>query len=125
MSHAKPMRPLLIGHLLTNVVLTMAFGYWIWRHTPARAVYARYSGSAGGSSTAALAALERAAAAVTGDMVFAACTLALFAVGTRVYTKKLQNWLDARGAGSAEMLGSKGLEDRAIAANRRELGGAR
>lgn len=125
MSHAKPMRPLLIGHLLGIVSLALGMGVWIWVHTPARALYAHYSARSGNAATAALSAIARAADAVTGDLAFTAATLAFFAFGTRVYTKKLQNWLDARGAGSAETFGSQGLEGRAIEANRRDMGVAR
>lgn len=119
MSNQKAMRPLLLMHLLCVVLIGVGFGFWIWTNTPARQVYARSAKHREASDPLTLQPLFRAAEAVTGDVVFAAASLALFAIGTRVYTKKLQTWLDARGAGDAASFGTQGLEDRAIAANNR------
>jgi hypothetical protein len=47
----------------------------------------------------------------------------LFALGTGIYVRRVQVWLDARSSGQAVAYGSADLKDQALAANDLERGG--
>lgn len=119
MSQQKSMRPLLMGHLLFVATAAVGCGYWIWRNTPARQLYAIYSSRRTTNGPLNLQPFFKASEALTGDIVFVALAFAMFTFGTRIYVKQFQTWLDARAAGDAASFGGQRLEDQAIAANNR------
>jgi hypothetical protein len=51
------------------------------------------------------------------DVLLGACTLVLLAVGTGVYVRRFQTWIDARSSGEAVAYRSADLKDQALAAN--------
>jgi hypothetical protein len=55
--------------------------------------------------------------AALGDLVLGLSALALFALGTGIYVRRLQVWIDARSSGEAVAYGSADLKDQALAAN--------
>jgi hypothetical protein len=105
-------------------VLALAgwWGHYFWRHTPARHAYRR--ATAASHATAVLGGplftfdpLFAALRLALGDLVCGASTVVLLAIGTRVYTRRLQIWLDARTSGEAVSFGGTELESQALSAN--------
>ena len=116
------MRPLLIVHLFAVVGLLLWWGVYFWHHTPARFVYRRSAAIARSTSAAAgplgsLNPLFAALRAATGDLSCGLVTVALVTIGTRVYARRLQVWLDARTSGEAVSFGTTDLESQALSAN--------
>ncbi len=128
-----PMRTLATLHVVVMAALFVWWSAYFWHHTPAReplrahshasTIHARRDTTAPladrtASSLArharlAVAALAIAAADITGGLV----VLALFAVGTGIYVRRLEIWLQARGSGEAMTFAGTGLDDKALAAN--------
>src|SRR3954469_2883149 len=100
------MRPLLMVHLFAVVGLLLWWGVYFWHHTPARMVYRRSAATARSSSAAAgpLGSMDPLFAglrAAAGDIACGLVTIALVTIGTRVYARRLQIWLEARTSGEA------------------------
>jgi hypothetical protein len=122
----KVFRPLSTLHLLFMLLLS---GWWlllVFEQTPARQLWrdANAHSARGYSSksmgTALRANFSRASEAtkiVAGDLLFGAITIGLFWVGSRVYIRRLEVWLEARGSGEAMSLGGTDLSAETIAAN--------
>jgi len=64
-----------------------------------------------------LAAIANALESAVGDLAFGGAVLVLIAVGTGVYVRRFEIWLEARSSGEAVALGSTDLSDAALAAN--------
>jgi hypothetical protein len=124
MTRSQParMRPLLILHLLALVALAGWWGLYFWRHTPARHAYRRaaaasHASAAEGGLLFTFDPLFAGLRLAVGDLACGGGTLVLFAIGTRVYARRLQIWLDARTSGEAVSFGGTELESQALSAN--------
>jgi hypothetical protein len=121
MSQQKRMRPLPFLHLLFCLCGIALACVWIVQTSPARDVY-RLMAARSGSATLGDKMLAPAAAAfqsLAGDLLFFHMIAVAFAVGTGVYARRTQRWLDAHHAGDAGAFGSRDLDYRAIDANKR------
>jgi len=124
MTRSQPshMRPLLVLHLFAIAALAGWWGLYLWRHTPARHAYRRAAETsnatvAEGGRLFTFDPLFTGLRLALGDLVCGGGTLVLFALGTRVYTRRLQIWLDARTSGEAVSFGGTQLESHALSAN--------
>jgi hypothetical protein len=112
---ADRIRPLALLHLLTMCVLAIAWAVYCWQAS-------RPALMARGAPAGLEASLDRVLAMVhrvTSDLFVGLGTLFLFALGTGIYVRRFQVWIDARTAGEAVAYGSADLKDRAMAANAR------
>jgi hypothetical protein len=116
------MRPLLFLHLL---LVTVVGGWWFvyfWNHTPARDVYTIASAAHRARAELELFSLEPAFAAArvaVGDITCGFLNLLVLSYGTRVYVRRAQIWLDARGSGDAVSFGTTDLASQALSANKK------
>jgi hypothetical protein len=108
------LRPLPFIHAVAMIVLAAAWVVYCWEHVAtgglARALSHRQNPPG----------LDRAfalAGAALGDILLGLCSVFLFAVGTGIYVRRAQLWIDARGSGEAVAYGGADLKDRALAAN--------
>lgn len=120
--------PLSIFHLLAMLGLLAWWAWYFWEHTPARSLPPATSGrrnpaasSIGAGATVKFGeGMSRAVAltrAAVIDIAGGLSVLVLFAVGTGVYVRRLEIWLQARGSGAAISLAGTGLSEKALAAN--------
>jgi hypothetical protein len=112
-------KPLLFLHFLGSIALGIAWAAYCW--TNYRAPGPR-RGRPGSAFESALADGVDYLASIGGDFLLGILTVVLSAVGTRVYLRRLQVWLDARSAGHAVAYGSADLKDQALAANAKAKG---
>ena len=103
------------------LALGMSWSVFFWRHTPARhrwqgqedrpakTLVNTFQGSARRATLA--------ARSVFGDLLLGVGTLALLWVGTRVYVRRVEVWLEARRSGEAMSFGGTDLGAATIAAN--------
>jgi hypothetical protein len=130
-ARSKRMHPLSVLHVIAMAGLLVWWSAYFWRHTPARDVIesaARATetrqGLRGRVIERAKAGLGRktriAGAAITlalADVAGGVAVLILFAVGTGIYVRRLEIWLQARSSGDGVALAGSGLADKALAAN--------
>jgi hypothetical protein len=131
--HGKPMHGLATLHVLAICALLVWWSLYFWRHTPARELFHRQdeapavhhrrpsgeigdraAGEFGRKTRDAAIALELAAADIAGGFA----VLALFALGSGIYVRRFEVWLQARGSGEAMTFAGTGLDDKALAANK-------
>jgi hypothetical protein len=114
----QPMRPLMIMHVLLIVLVLGWWAMYFWAHTPARRVY-RLATVAGNTSGGFINfdPLFAAFRVAIGDVALGLGTVTFFALGSRVYARRVQVWLDARTSGHAVSLGATDLESQALQAN--------
>ena len=96
------------------LALAVAWACYCWRESPLRLP------GAGKVARGSVVGLERALNILSGsigDLLLGFVTLLLFAIGTGIYVRRFQVWLDARSSGEAVAYGSADLKDRALAAN--------
>jgi hypothetical protein len=120
-SHPQHLRPLLVLHLLAVIGLALWWGLYFWQHTPARRLPPRPAHARPLKPTApAIFSLDplfgRVKLAI-GDVAFGTLSVLVVALGTRVYARRLQIWLDARTSGEAVSYGTSDLASHALAAN--------
>lgn len=127
----KAMHPLSVLHVVAMAGLLVWWSVYFWRHTPAREVFRngaqttkmehRRSGGVVGRAKAGFDSKARVAgAAITlalADVAGGLAVLVLFAVGTGIYVRRLEIWLQARSSGEGVALAGSGLVDKALAAN--------
>jgi hypothetical protein len=58
-----------------------------------------------------------AGSAALGDVFLGLCAVFIFAIGTGLYVRRAQVWIDARSSGEAVAYGGANLKDSALAAN--------
>lgn len=134
----KPMHALTILHVVAMAAVVIWWALYFWRHTPARELLRRTSpppasqhrrpvrgvlperaaGEFGRSTQSAAVAIALAAADVAGGLV----VVSLFAIGTGIYVRRLEVWLQARGSGETMAFAGTGLDDKALAANMAQVG---
>jgi hypothetical protein len=130
----KPTSALTTLHIVAMAGLAVWWALYFWRHTPARDLlrrteetpavqHRRTSAGAfpdhaaselGRRTRRAVSALALAAADMGGGLV----VLFLFGVGTGIYVRRFEIWLQARGSGEAMTFAGTGLDDKTLAANR-------
>ncbi len=130
-----PMHALAVLHVFAMAGLLVWWSMYFWRHTPARELLAhdrgataahhlrrsgaampdRAAGEFGRRARAVGAALVLTAPDVMGGLV----VLSLFAVGTGIYVRRFEVWLRARGSGETMRFAGTGLDDKALAANKK------
>jgi hypothetical protein len=127
------MHPLSILHVVAMTGLLVWWSLYFWGHTPARdlfrndapaqnAQHRRAAGaSLGGKAAGALGArVQGAGTAVSvalADVAGGLVVLVLFAVGTGIYVRRFEIWLQARGSGETMAFAGTGLGDKTLAAN--------
>jgi hypothetical protein len=121
-SQPSPMRPLLAVHLLVLIAIGIWWSAFFWRHTPARPAYRRAASNERvraheGQVFISFDPLFAGVRLALGDLAGGCGCLLLFALGTRVYVRRLQVWLDARTSGEAVAFGATDLERAALSAN--------
>jgi hypothetical protein len=123
-SHGKKLRLLSTLHLLTMVGIGIWWGTYFWQHSPTRIVWGTTDRVSEGTNVSTTLTLERGfrrlgvAARIAGpDLLFGLSTLALFAIGTGVYVRRIEIWLQARTSGQAVSFGAGNLEGQALLAN--------
>ncbi len=117
------MRPLMVLHLFGILGLVGWWGRYFWDHTPARQVY-RLAAAKHASTDAFevnLDPLFTALRVAIGDIALGLALVALVAIGTRVYMRRLQIWIDARTSGQAVTFGGEDLETKALSANAKRI----
>ena len=100
-------------HAISMLGIAAAWLCYCWHESPLR-----FAGASPRRSD--VRDLEHALAIVSaslGDVVLGFCTIFILALGTGVYVRRLQTWIDARSSGEAVAYGGADLRDRALAAN--------
>jgi hypothetical protein len=119
-------RPLSTIHLVLMLLLTGAWLLFLTEHTPARAYWETTSArrgrtyssdSIGRSLRGSLGRARLVTRSLAGDLLFGSITIGLFWIGSRVYVRRFEIWLEARGSGAAMDLGGTELSADTIAAN--------
>ena len=113
-SGSNDLRPLPFLHAAAMLGLAAAWVLHCWRQNPLRRA------PAGRDAQDGFVGLDHAFdvfAASLGDVLLGFCSLLLFAVGTGVYVRRFQIWIDARSSGEAVAYGSADLKDQALVAN--------
>jgi hypothetical protein len=123
-AHGKKLRLLSTMHLLAMVGIAVWWGSYFWQHSPAKVAWSDVGRDTGTGSFSPALTVERAlarlglATRIAGaDLVFGTTSLLLFAVGTGVYVRRLEIWLQARTSGQAVSFGAGDLEGQALLAN--------
>jgi hypothetical protein len=132
-SQSKRMHPLSALHVVAIAGLVVWWSLYFWHHTPARDLLRDDStptraqhgrpdhGSLEGKATVAFdAGARRASTAVSvalADVAAGVLVLLLFAVGTGIYVRRVEIWLQARSSGETMSFAGNGLDDKTLAAN--------
>jgi hypothetical protein len=127
------MHPLSALHVVAIAGLLVWWSLYFWHHTPARnllrdgstttrAQYGRPDhGSLEGKATIAFDAVARRASTAVSvalaDVAAGVLVLLFFAVGTGIYVRRLEIWLQARSSGETMSFAGNGLDDKTLAAN--------
>jgi hypothetical protein len=107
------MRAFPVLHALAMLALAAGWIYYCWRES-----LARFAGPRRGPAV--VIDLDRMLAtlnATLADVLLGCCTVFLLAIGTGLYVRRLQTWIDAHTSGDAVALGGADLKDQALAAN--------
>ena len=118
--------PLRLLHALGCLGLALGFGWYAWQHHPVRGmVRAQRQRKAGGQAFAdALAQRLTVIQVVMPDAVGGLAVLLLFSVGTGIYVRRFEVWLEAHLAGEAAAIRGVGLDRAALGANKDRKKGA-
>jgi hypothetical protein len=108
------MRPLPTIHALVMLALAAGWIWYCWSHSAMRAI-PHHRGR--GADFLGLDRVLDMMTASLGDVALGLGTLFVFAIGTGIYVRRAQLWIDARASGEAVAYGSADLKDRALAAN--------
>lgn len=134
----KKTHPLSVLHLIAMVALLAWWSIYFWHHSPSRALLHGHRSPRHEAGTLS-GALERSAGAAFADATARASTavrtalvdvagglfvLTAFAIGTGIYLRRFEIWLQARSSGDAMSLAGTGLSDKALAANATRRGQA-
>lgn len=137
-SQRRPMHALSVLHVVLMAGLLMWWAIYFWKHTPSRELLGptgpttsefrraptsnrtaidRAAGEFGRRARDAAAALAVAAA----DLAAGTLVFILFAIGTGIYVRRFEIWLQARASGEVVAFAGSGLDDEALAANKSPL----
>src|ERR1035438_7720699 len=127
----RPMSWIRALHLIFSFALAFYFGWWAWMHHPVRAVWLKAVAAAprhGSGLSAHLGAgfgerLHLVWPYLWPDLALGGFAVLLFIVGTGVYAKRLEIWLEAHGSGQLAELRGIGLESQTVEANKGRRGG--
>jgi hypothetical protein len=106
-------RPLLLLHALAMFGLAGGWVAYCWRET---SLLVRLRRPIAGDFLGLDRALDLGSAAL-GDIFLGLCAVLVLAIGTGLYVRRAQVWIDARSSGEAVAYGSVDLKDSALAAN--------
>lgn len=108
-------KPLLVLHFVSCAALGVAWAVYCWtNYQPPRF---RPGPTRRGVFESALSDGISYLAGLSGDFLLGLVVVVIFGIGTRLYLRKFQVWLDARAAGNAVAYGGADLKDQALAAN--------
>jgi hypothetical protein len=131
-ARSKAMHPLSVLHLVTMAGILVWWSAYFWRHSPARdlinsrprvAARQRPRGTDGAVRRATTAfetkldAADTAIRTALADVGGGLAVLVMFAVGTGIYVRRFEIWLQARSSGEGVALAGEGLADKTLAAN--------
>ena len=129
------MKRLILAVVSVGVIGIAALLIWwsiyFWHHTPARQLLERGEGAPAAHQRRAVSASDQAAgefgrrarnavsalALAAADVAAGLVVISLFAVGTGIYVRRFEVWLQARRSGEAMTFAGTGLDDKALAAN--------
>jgi hypothetical protein len=125
-------------HIIACLVMGAWWGIYFWRHSPSRELFGLHRPTARQVARASRAPevtprleylnrsqIERALAAGragVGDLTCGIGVLTMFAIGTGVYVRRLDNWLHARTSGQAVAFRGQDLSVAAVDANQKDRG---
>lgn len=139
-SQRRKLHVLSLLHVCVVFVLAGWWGLFFWRHSPARDVFrlhrprpAHVAGAQGRTLPGQLDVLAAgqasrvvtAAKVAIADVTYGLAVLVLFAVGSGVYVRRFEVWLQARSSGEAMSFRGGDLTDAALAANATQRRGDR
>ena len=129
----RSLHPIRVLHVLACLGLAFGFGWYAWRHHPvrralgaqaSRAPAARCAPHGVPSFAGDLARRLDLVQAVLPDLVGGLSVLLLLALGTGVYVRRFEVWLEAHQAGEAAAIRGVGLDQAALGANKDRKKGA-
>jgi hypothetical protein len=127
------MHPFALLHVIAVAGVAIWWSLYFWHHTPARDLLLRteppsatrrrstsatISDRAAGELARHVRDASSALALAGADVAGGLFVLSLFAVGTGIYVRRFEVWLQARNSGETMTFAGTGLDDRALAANR-------
>lgn len=129
----RPMSWIRTFHLVLSMGLVFFMAWWAWKHHPVRRVWQQSAATAphhGAGIAAATSVgsgfgdrLRMVWPFLWPDLALGSFAAFLFIVGTGVYAKRLEIWLEAHGSGQLAELRGIGMESQAIEANKGRRGG--
>ena len=129
----RSLHPLRILHGLACVGLGLVFGWYAWQfhpirqalgHSAQRVTVNRRLGPGFPGFTGELSKRLELVQAVLPDVIGGLGVLLLFSLGTAVYAKRFEVWLEAHQAGEAAAIRGVGLDQAALGANKDRKKGA-
>jgi hypothetical protein len=124
-SPSRRLRPLATLHFLAMLALSVWWLVYFVEHSPAGQIFRRRAqGAPGGLGQldSAVDAALAAALAAGPDLAMGAVVLVLLGIGTGMYVRRFEVWLQARSSGHVVSFGATGLEDQALIANAERKG---
>jgi hypothetical protein len=128
------LHPIRVLHILGCLAIAGWFSWFAWENHPSRAAFKMQSGLQARrgpkAKVPALALPEKLRVrlglvrSVLPDAIGGLTVLALFSLGTGVYARRFEIWLEAHRAGEAAALRGLGLDQAALGANRDRKKGA-
>lgn len=129
----RALHPLRLLHALGCLGLALAFGRYAWQHHPARGLLRprEHPVAPRGMPSAAMQGFSDALVlrlnlvrVILPDGVGGLGVLLLFSVGTGIYVRRFEVWLEAHQAGEAAAIRGVGLDQAALGANKDRKKGA-
>jgi hypothetical protein len=131
--HERSLHPIRVLHVLACVGLAFGFACYAWQHHPIRRVsraqasripVARRTPHRVPSFAGDLSARLDLVQAVLPDLVGGLGVLLLLSLGTGIYVRRFEVWLEAHQAGEAAAIRGVGLDQAALGANKDRKKGA-
>jgi len=125
--------PIRVLHALACLSLAAGFGWYAWRHHPIRGIQAASPRRAalhdlqtpgGPRFTRELGRRLALAQILLPDLIGGTVVWLLFSLGTGVYARRLEVWLEAHQAGEAASIRGVGLDQATLGANKDRKKGA-
>ena len=132
--HEHQLHPIRVLHILGCLTIAGWFCWFAWKNHPSRAAFRAQGGlptrRAPKAKAPALGIPEKLQVRLTlvrsvlPDAIGGLTVLALFSLGTGIYARRFEIWLEAHRAGEAAALRGLGLDQAALGANRDRKKGA-
>jgi len=129
----RSLHPIRVLHVLACLGLAFGFGWYAWRHHPVRSILraqaqrppvARGALRGGPAFTGELSRRLDLVQAILPDLVGGLGVLLLLSLGTGIYVRRFEVWLEAHQAGAAAAIRGVGLDRAALGANKDRKKGA-